>query len=44
MWRTMRIAAYTLAVTLVLSAFVLARDDDDDNGYYRQGNPAQARQ
>ncbi len=44
MWRTMRIAAYTLAVTLVLSGFVLARDDDDDNGYYRQGNPAQARQ
>lgn len=48
MWRTMRMAAYTLAVTLVMSGFALAQRDhdrDDDDGYYhRQGTTAQARQ
>ena len=38
--RTVRMASYALAVTLVLGGVALARDDD----YYRQGNPAQARQ
>jgi hypothetical protein len=40
MTRTMRMASYALALTLVLGGVALARDDDD---YYRQGNPAQAR-
>jgi hypothetical protein len=39
--RTIRMASYALACTLIMSGFALARDDDDD--YYRQGNPAQAR-
>ncbi len=42
MWRTMRTAAYATALTLVMSGFALAHDDDDD--YYRQGDTAQARQ
>lgn len=42
MTRTIRMASYALAVTLVLSGIALARDGDDDD-YYRQGNP-QARQ
>jgi hypothetical protein len=37
-----RMAAYALAVTLVMSGVALAQDYDDY--YYRQGNPAQARQ
>jgi hypothetical protein len=41
MKRTMRMAALAVAATLVMSGLALARDDDD---YYRQGNPAQARQ
>ena len=47
MWQTMRMAAYALAATLALSGFSLAqrdRDDDDDQGYYRQGYGDQARQ
>jgi hypothetical protein len=43
MWRTARRAAVALAVALVFSGVALAHDDDDD-GYYRQGNPDQARQ
>jgi hypothetical protein len=43
MWRTTRMAAYALAVMLATSGLALAHDDDDD-GYYRQGNTAQARQ
>ena len=38
-----RMAAYALAATLVMSGVALAHDDDDGN-YYGQGNPAQARQ
>ncbi|MGB9074861.1 MAG: hypothetical protein WCC22_19655 [Terriglobales bacterium] len=37
-----RMAAYALAATLVMSGVALA--DDDDGNYYGQGNPAQARQ
>jgi hypothetical protein len=40
-------AAFALAVTLVTSGLALAQRDhdrDDDDGYYRQGNTAQARQ
>ena len=44
MTRTMRMAAYALAVTLILGGVALAHDRDDDDDYYRQGNPAQARQ
>jgi len=45
MMRQMKIAALAIAVTLVLSGFALAQDrDDDDDGYYQQGNSAQARQ
>jgi uncharacterized membrane protein len=39
--RTVKMASYALAVTLVLGGVALARDDDD---YYRQGNSGQARQ
>jgi len=39
--RTVKMASYALAITLVLGGVALARDDDD---YYRQGNSAQARQ
>jgi len=42
MLRTMRMAAFALTVTLALSGFAFARDDDDR--YYRQGNFAQAQQ
>ena len=43
MWRTMRLAAFALAMTLLLSGFALAYDDDDY--YYRgSGSPSQARQ
>jgi hypothetical protein len=41
MIRTVRLASYALAATLVLSGMALAHDDDD---YYRRGNPAQAQQ
>lgn len=41
MWRTTKMAAFALAVTLLVSGFALARDDDD---YHRRGNPDQARQ
>ncbi|MBZ5653878.1 MAG: hypothetical protein LAO56_01215 [Acidobacteriia bacterium] len=41
--RTLRMAAYTLAFTLALAGTALARDRDDDD-YYPQGNPAQARE
>ncbi len=41
MKRTIRMGAYALAFTLMIAGIALARDDDD--GYYRQGNPAQAR-
>jgi len=41
MRRQMKMAAYAMAITLVLSGLALARDDDD---YYRQGNSAQAQQ
>jgi len=47
MWRTKRMAGYGLTVMLLMSGFALAqydRDRDDDDGYYRQGNTAQARQ
>lgn len=40
MKRTVPMAAYALALSLILSGVALAHDDDDD---YRQGNPAQAR-
>ncbi len=36
-----RMAAYALALMLVMSGVALAHDDDD---YYRRGNPAQAQQ
>lgn len=39
--RTIRMAAYALALTLVMSGVALAHDDDD---YYRRGNTDQARQ
>lgn len=39
--RTMRMAPYAMAVALMLGGVALARDDDD---YYRQGYPSQARQ
>jgi hypothetical protein len=43
MWRTVRMAAFALSVTLLLSGFALARDDD--GRYYRgSGNSSQARQ
>ncbi len=41
MWRTIKMAAFALAVTLLVSGFALARDDDD---YYRRGGTDQARQ
>ena len=46
MMRQMKLAAFAVAVTLVLGSLAAAqdRDDDDDNYYYQQGNPAQARQ
>src|SRR5712671_1803638 len=47
MWRTMRVAAYALAATVALTGFALAqrdRDDDGDEGYYRQDYGNQARQ
>lgn len=44
MRRVIRMAAYALAVTLVFGSLAWGRDDDDDGYYYRQGNPAQARQ
>lgn len=44
MTRTIKMACYALAATLVLGGFALARDRDDDDDYYRQGNPALARQ
>jgi hypothetical protein len=40
-WRTTRMSAFALAVTLLVSGFALARDDDD---YYRRGGRDQARQ
>jgi hypothetical protein len=45
MRRQMRMAAYFVAITLLLSGLALARDDDDDD-YYRggHGNSAQAHQ
>jgi len=45
MTRTMKMASYALAITLALGGVALAQDrDDDDGGYHRGGNPAQARQ
>jgi hypothetical protein len=41
MWRTMRMAALTLAGTLAMSGAALAQRDRDDDGYYRDSNAAQ---
>ncbi len=42
MKRTLTLTFCALALTLVMSGVALAHDGDDDD-YYRQGNPAQAR-
>ena len=45
MWRTVRMAAFALSVTLLLSGFALAQNYYDDGRYYRgSGNSSQARQ
>jgi hypothetical protein len=42
MIRQMKLATFLVAMTVALSGFALARDDDDD--YYRRGNGAEAQQ
>src|SRR6185369_1177289 len=45
MWRTVRMAAFALSVTLLLSGFALAQGYYDDGRYYRgYGNSSQAQQ
>ena len=46
MRREMKMAAYLIALTLMLSGLALAHDDDDDDDYYRgnRGNASQAHQ
>jgi hypothetical protein len=45
MWRTVKMAACVVAVAVAMSGLALAQyGRDDDDGYYRQGNSAQARQ
>ena len=39
--RTLKVASCAVVLTLIMSGVALAHDDDDD--YYRQGNPQQAR-
>ena len=44
-WQTVKMAACAVAVTVALSGMALAQyGRDDDDGYYRQGNSARARQ
>ena len=44
MWRTVRMAAFALSVTLLLSGFALAQDYDDGRYYRGSGDSSQARQ